>query len=335
VELDLEEREREEFGVSVDGLVEDASRSQLALDTSEFFDMAEVTEGLLSEAARVAFGALRRGELDSVLIRGLPSDEDPGDTPNDVNPANTSKAPRHVAPPTRGHAWIATAVRRLGQEYSYALEKGGAIIHNIFPTQSGAKTQSNASWQVDLCLHSENAFHTIRPDFVTLYCVRAPKNPPSTHLVLIDDILPQLTDDEIALLREPRFTVRVVDSFLAGGAKALELPISIISGSARTPSVRWHETLRGNDESATNVLERFSEAAKNAIREVRLQEGDLLAFANDRCLHGRDRFDVRLDGSDRWLLRTYVRRDLAAIRPFLSPLAPQVIKIDLAANSEV
>lgn len=224
-------------------------------------------------------------------------------------------------------------VRRLGFEYSYAREKDGALVHDIFPTQSGATKQSNESWKVDLSLHTENAFHPLRPDFVVLYCVRTPKAPPATHLSLLKDILPRLTDEEIAVLREPRFTINVVDSFLSGGEESVRLPLSILDGCERTPTVRWHENVRGIDRSAENAAAAFSEAAKAAAKAVRLQPGDLLAFANEHSLHGRDKFDASLDGADRWLLRSYVRRDLSSLTPFVVSSVPRAIRMDLTARA--
>jgi alpha-ketoglutarate-dependent taurine dioxygenase len=224
-------------------------------------------------------------------------------------------------------------VRRLGFEYSYAKEKEGALVHNIFPTQSGATTQSNESWKVDLSLHTENAFHPLRPDFVVLYCVRTPEAPPATHLSVLQDILPRLTDEEIQVLREPRFTIKVVDSFLTGGEKSARLPLSILDGCARNPVVRWHENIRGVDKSAEAAAAAFSAAAKASSQAVRLQPGDLLAFGNETCLHGRDKFDASLDGADRWLLRSYVRRDLSQLKPFVLASQPRTIRMDLNARA--
>jgi L-asparagine oxygenase len=321
--VSLTEHERDEIAASLDeGLLESA---QAPFATTGFFDEAEVAEGVLPQSARSALAELRRGTVDMAVIRGLPHDDIEGQKPDEE--------PGRKVPPARGHALIATVVRRLGFEYSYAREKDGALVHDIFPTQSGATSQSNESWKVDLSLHTENAFHPLRPDFVVLYCVRTPKAPPATHLSQLQDILPRLTDEEIAVLREPRFTIKVVDSFLSGGEESARLSLSILDGCARTPTVRWHENIRGTDKSAENAVAAFSAAAKAAAQAVRLQPGDLLAFANESCLHGRDKFDASLDGADRWLLRSYVRRDLSPLMPFVVASQPRAIRMDLTARA--
>jgi len=46
---------------------------------------------------------------------------------------------------------------------------------------------------------------------------------------------------------------------------------------------------------------------------VVLEAGDLLIVDNDLAVHGRRPFSPRFDGTDRWLQRTFVVPDLAAI----------------------
>lgn len=323
--VDLDEAEREASAVAVDrGFLEPVASAGIEPATSDFFDAAEALEGILPRSVRGGLVALRRGGVPAVVVRGLPSDSDPGPTP-------TTAAGDPPLTPRRGHAWLALAVRRLGDEFAYAMEKNGAIVHNVYPTREGAETQSNASFKVDLSLHTENAFHPIRPAFVVLYCVRTPPEPAATRLVLLDDVLADLTDFEIAVLRQPRFTLRVVDSHRAEGEDDVELPVVPLTGSPRRPAIRWHESLRAVDDVAARVARSFGAAATRATRHMQLREGDLLAFANETCLHGRDSFDARLDGTDRWVLRGYALRDLTPTLPFVSPARPQVTRVDLSA----
>jgi L-asparagine oxygenase len=318
----LSSEEADQIARTVDEvLLERAERDGLDFRSSEFFDQAEVVEGILPSSAREALAEMRRGLVDAVVVRGLPRDEH----------AIASVEDRSEGPvaPGRSHAFLSAVVRRLGHEHSYAREKSGALVHDIRPTASGAKLQSNESWKVDLSLHTENAFHPLRPDYVCLCCVRAPESPPATHLSLLRDILPRLTDNEISVLREERFRISVVDSFLTGGEQKAELPLRILNGGSRRPFVRWHQTVRGTDEEAKSVASTFDTVATDAANPVRLRSGDLVAFANDRVLHGRDKFDAALDGSDRWLLRSYVTKDLAPLAPYVTPARPGSIRLEL------
>lgn len=324
VELSAEERATAAEAVD-ERFLSQVGAAGISPGTTDFFNAGEIVEGVLPGRARAALGAMRRGAVPAVLVRGLPSDTDVGPTPTEPGDPSLS--------PARGHAWVSIAVRRLGDEFGYAMEKHGALVHSIYPTRAGAETQSNASFKVDLEMHTENAFHPIRPDWVVLYCVRTTANVPATRLALLDEILAQLTDDEIAVLREKRFTLRVVDSHRAEGEADIHLPVAPIDGSPRRPIIRWHETLRATDNVAARAAAAFSAAAERVTRRVTLREGDMLAFANEVCLHGRDSFDARLDGTDRWLLRGYALRDVTKTGPFVTPARPRVTRIDLSAHA--
>jgi L-asparagine oxygenase len=325
VSLTTEERLQAESVVDR-GLLQPVESSAIKVATQEFFNAAEVVEGALPSRALAALAALRRGTVPAVLLRGLPSDPDPGPTPIELGD--------DAASVRRGHAWVAMTVRKLGDEFGYAMEKRGSLVHNIYPTREGAETQSNASFKVELTLHTENAFHPIRPDWVVLYCVRAPEDPPSTRLVILDEVLMQLTDDEIGVLREQRFDFRVVDSHRAEGEADIALRVAPLTGSPRRPAIRWHETIEATDEIASRAAKTFTAAAHRATRHLKLREGDILAFANECCLHGRDRFKAALDGSDRWLLRGYALRDLTRTAAFVAPVSPRVTRIDLSAHAD-
>jgi L-asparagine oxygenase len=322
--VELTDQERAVSAEVVDRHFLDAvEAAEIAPATPDFFDAAEIVEGALPLQVRSALAALRRGAVHAVVVRGLPSDRDPGPTPVHAGELPT--------PPRRGNAWLSMAVRRLGDEFAYSMEKKGATVHNVHATHEGANTQSNAGFKVDLSLHTENAFHPLRPDFVCLYCVRSPADAPATRLVMLDDILAQLTDEELAVLRERRFTIHVVDSHRGEGEADIELPVAPLTGSPRRPVIRWHETVRADDDVAARVCKAFEDAARSATRYVTLGEGDLLAFANHTCLHGRDKYDARLDGEDRWALRGYALRDLSRTAAFVAPARPRVTRVDLAA----
>ena len=83
--------------------------------------------------------------------------------------------------------------------------------------------------------------------------------------------------------------------------------------------------MRGLDSEAESARGSFVRVAESHVRRVHLKAGDLLAFANDRLMHGRDAFVARYDGTDRWLLRAYVLRDPTRLSDFASPSRPDVV----------
>jgi len=50
---------------------------------------------------------------------------------------------------------------------------------------------------------------------------------------------------------------------------------------------------------------------KLVTKRVVLSDGDVLVIDNDRAVHGRTPFVPRYDGTDRWLKRALVVRELA------------------------
>src|SRR5262249_20133062 len=73
---------------------------------------------------------------------------------------------------------------------------------------------------------------------------------------------------------------------------------------------------RGIDAEAEGALNALREAATSGtIKAVRLRSGNVLILDNRRCAHGRTRFPARFDGTDRWMLRVYVRRSLDGMQP--------------------
>ena len=75
---------------------------------------------------------------------------------------------------------------------------------------------------------------------------------------------------------------------------------------------------RGVDPEAQAALDVLAEVAMKERLVVHLDEGDLLIVDNRRAVHGRTRFQPRHDRMDRWLMRSFVTRDLLrseSVRP--------------------
>lgn len=85
-----------------------------------------------------------------------------------------------------------------------------------------------------------------------------------------------------------------------------------MSASASRPRIRadFAET-SGLDQAAQKALDELRDCAIDAAVEIRLRSGDLLLVDNHRAFHGRTPFRARGDGADRWLLRTFVTKDLS------------------------
>ncbi|GAA4834575.1 TauD/TfdA family dioxygenase [Kitasatospora terrestris] len=197
--------------------------------------------------------------------------------------------------------------QQLGEVVAYRDEKQGALVQNVVPVSSLAHTQSNAG-SVQLELHNENAFHPHRPDLIGLLCLRTDHEGRAGTLVAsIRDALALLTEDELALLRAPRFVTEAPPSFGAGGATE---PHPLLGGSPTDPDIRVDfNATAGLDDEAGGAMAGLGAALLASASSLVLRPGEMVFIDNRLVVHGRTDFTPRYDGRDRWLHRIYVHLD--------------------------
>jgi len=216
--------------------------------------------------------------------------------------------------PAAGVLGIITAV--LGDQYGFKPELAGRIVQDILPVAGFEYTQQSISSEAPLSNHMEMAFTEDRADYVALFCLRADHDRVAgTTMSPIEAMLPRLSARAVDALREPRFKTTVDGSFLLGMNRTDPIyigPIRVLSGSITRPRIRadFAETT-GLDSVAQAALDEFCQVADETAIEIRLAPGDLLFVDNHHAFHGRTPFRARWDGADRWLLRTFVARDLS------------------------
>lgn len=203
----------------------------------------------------------------------------------------------------------------LGDHYGFRAELGGNIVQDIVPVVGLERTQQSVSSETELYSHVESAFSDDRPDYIALFCLRAdPERAAATTLSPIQSVLPHLSQHVVRVLWQPRFRTKVDASFLRGTNATSPVyvePIQILSGSKERPRVRadFAET-SGLDPAAEAALLELKGYVDAIAVPVKLEAGDMLFVDNGRAFHGRTPFRARFDGSDRWLLRMFLTRDL-------------------------
>jgi L-asparagine oxygenase len=60
-------------------------------------------------------------------------------------------------------------------------------------------------------------------------------------------------------------------------------------------------------------MDTFEEIADRLKHQVHLDPGSLLVINNKKVLHSRSEFPANFDGNDRWLIRSYVSRNLGSV----------------------
>lgn len=282
-------------------------------DDAGTVDAARVLSGLLPEGLLLALEDFRRfGNNTGVLtVRGLP-------VPAALPP--TPCVPDSVAVDCSPTAAILLLVlSRLGDPISYPEEKRGALIHDICPV-AGEEQQQQNTGAVYFELHTENAFHAGRPDFLGLLCLRPDHDLRARSITSsIRSAITHLDAGQVEVLREPRFRTRLAPSFCRDREHRPYLaPAAVITGTAQYPllSVDFDDTTAG-DEPARAALDALHRALQRECQQTDLYPGDLIIIDNSTTVHGRAAFTPRYDGRDRWLQRMFVVRSLRDVLPML------------------
>ncbi|WP_100865315.1 TauD/TfdA family dioxygenase [Streptomyces sp. 3211.6] len=310
----LGEPERAEL----EALARDLLRSAPSrIDTTEWVERARDLSTLLPARLR---RTLRRFTRDAgpdamLLLRNLPGH--PDGLPD--TPLAAGSVQRTATVPAAALALVSLG---LGELVSFREEKQGALVHDVVPVPGMEEYQGNAG-SVALNMHTENAFHPFRPDFVGLMCLRNDHaDIAGLRVASVRRALPLLDDADRALLHQPRYVTAAPASF--GEGQGLPEAVGVLSGSPDDPdiTVDFTSTTPLDDEAAA-ALARLRTAIDRVTTTLILAPGDLAFVDNRLALHGRNSFQPRYDGRDRWLQRAFVHRDLRrsrALRPADGPV---------------
>ncbi|MEA2694768.1 MAG: hypothetical protein QOJ16_4155 [Acidobacteriota bacterium] len=233
----------------------------------------------------------------------------------------------------------------LGEPVAWATQQDGYLVHDIAPIAGHENEQLGSGSEQLLWWHTEDAFHPQRGDYIGLLCMRNPDRVPTTFANLegLD-----LTDQQRQLLFEPHFTIRPDESHLPKNKsenRAVEGDLSesyqliermntrpdkiaILSGNPASPYIRidpyFMDPLEeAEPQAAFDALRQWLE---RKIAEVPLNAGEFCFIDNFKGVHGRKPFKARYDGTDRWLKRINVVRDLRRSRSFRSTAESRVIR---------
>jgi L-asparagine oxygenase len=191
-----------------------------------------------------------------------------------------------------------------GYPVSYRQEQGGRLIQNIVPVHKNENQQISTSSKVELYLHTETAFHPYKPTHVILMCLRGDETALTTYSSL-DDIVSELSEEQINVLRTPNFTTSLDDSFMMDGEPDFTLGITPLSRDKAGHDVFTFDwaLMRGKTTEAKSTLSAVRDAISKTTKEVALKSGEVMVIDNRVAVHGRKPFQPKYDGSDRWVKR--------------------------------
>ena len=237
----------------------------------------------------------------------------------------------------------------LGDVFGWATEQDGHIVHDVFPIKENEDKQISTSSAQTIWWHTEDAFHAFSGDYVGMFCLRNADQVPTTYACL-DQI--QLKPEQLNVLFEPRYLIYPDTSHLEfNGSRPPEkteapdhslhsaqqkiqqmsvVPnrISVLFGHPECPYMRidpYFMKQLDDDKEAQQALDQLVTLIDQVLASVVLQPGDCCFVDNCRTVHGRKAFKARYDGTDRWLKRICVTRDLRKSRSARSSNSSRIV----------
>lgn len=195
----------------------------------------------------------------------------------------------------------------VGDPFSWSTQQKGRLVHDVCPSPNAERSLTSASSRAALSLHTEDVHHPCRADYVSLMCLRNP-DATATSVVGIDAVT--LPPRIRRILREDRFEFHP-DHSHAGDELVRSESGPVLFGPSERPYLRFDaDFVSGNDKDAADAVRQTAECLDATVEQVVLQPGDMVFLDNYRVVHGRHSFVPRYDGTDRWLKRINLARDI-------------------------
>ncbi len=277
----------------------------------------------------------RRQPAAACLVHGFPvADEMVGPTPGHWRQALDSD--------TTGsqELYLAMCGLALGEPFTWATLQSGAMVQNILPIAGDEYRQSGHGSEALLEFHTEDGFHPARCDYLLLLGVRNPDRVP-TYLASVRDVT--LSAEQARVLSQPRFVILPDDEHIrqlqeqypdhpalthAVQMRERPAPVPVLFGDPQRPFLRIDRPFMrcvGEDPEAEQALDALMAELQRVQQVVVLEPGMLLVVDNYLAVHGRKAFRSRHDGTDRWLKRMVVSRDLRRSLLAATPYRPRVL----------
>jgi Fe(II)/alpha-ketoglutarate-dependent arginine beta-hydroxylase len=235
----------------------------------------------------------------------------------------------------------------LGDVFGWGTQQDGRIMHDVLPIAGHEHDEIGSNSLQHLSWHTEDAFHPCRGDYVALMCL---KNPDAVGTVVCDAGDLDWSVLDVDALFEASFTQMpdnshrpeasrptgdaTVDLLRARSFALIQAwndePVRrpVLSGGRLAPYLAldpYHMKTDGWSDRATRAFQGLCDQIEAHLRPVRLRPGDCAFIDNFRAVHGRESFRARYDGSDRWLKRLNITRNLRGSRAWRSAPDDRVI----------
>jgi Fe(II)/alpha-ketoglutarate-dependent arginine beta-hydroxylase len=317
-------------------LTAEISKRFESVEDEDFLERALTRAQELPDGLRDFLNTFRLTEKSAAcVISGYPVDD------NVVGPTPSHWVERHVARTLEVDIYFFLCASLLGDPVAWSTQQDGRIMHDVLPIRGHEFEQLGTGSRELLTWHTEEAFHPLRADYIGLFCLRNPDEVETTYAT-IDDLLQGrgLSDEVVRMLREPIFTIRPDRSHLPVNRGSVQLDgkgeeltqkcyewimaidqypekVAVLYGADEAPYMRLDPYFMDkppSDERASQALNEICRLIDLNLKSHSLEPGEMLFLDNYRAVHGRKAFQARFDGTDRWLKRLNVTRDLRKSR---------------------
>ncbi|WP_405938144.1 TauD/TfdA family dioxygenase [Streptomyces sp. NBC_00726] len=286
-----------------------------------FYDHSWQAVEVLPAGLRTFLEDFRRTEQSAAcLVHGFPVDDEAlGATPAHWSEAITVKnaLDQELA--------LALCGMVLGEPFAWATLQQGRLVQNVLPIAGDEENQSGYGSESLLEFHTEDGFHPQRCDYLMLLGLRNHDRVP-TIVASVRDI--RLSDEDREILASESFHIlpdtehiRQLEAWnphhpaLAEARRMLERPVpsAVLLGDRLSPYLRIDRPFMrcvDDDPRAVAALDRLMAELERVQQDVVVEQGSLLVVDNYLAAHGRRSFRARYDGTDRWLKKQLVSRNL-------------------------
>ncbi|MER6006244.1 arginine beta-hydroxylase, Fe(II)/alpha-ketoglutarate-dependent [Nonomuraea angiospora] len=225
----------------------------------------------------------------------------------------------------------------LGDVFGWATQQDGRIMHDVLPIKGHEHYEIGSNSLQHLSWHTEDAFHPCRGDYVALMCL---KNPDAVETMVCDAADLDWPAIDVETLFAAEFTQMPDNSHLPQNAtestgdptidrlraRSFALiqswnddPVRrpVLFGDRAQPYMAldpYHMKTEGWSEASLHAFQGLCDQIEANMKDVSLRPGDCVFIDNFRAVHGRKSFRPRYDGSDRWLKRLNITRNLRGSR---------------------
>ena len=287
-------------------LVEEVTSRHVSVEDADFLDRAIMYAQELPRRVRAFLNDFRLMEPSGVcVVSGYPLDDSKiGKTPAHWRKGSVGSSA------TEEEVFLNLCGALLGDAIAWAHQRDGLVCQDLVPIKGHEDAMLGSGSELELVWHTEDARYSYRGDYIGLMCLRNPDAVPTTF-ASIDDV--RLDPELVRVLFEPDFVFRPDPSHPTDGDPERA---AVLFGDPDSPYVRFdpYSMDRPESEEARSAMDQLIQAIDEKLTGIALMPGDCLFIDNYKAVHGRSPFSARFDGTDRWLKRINITRDLRKSR---------------------